>query len=347
MPRQKPSQPSKPDYSINLEKIPRLSDEYNVIDFMELLCVSNIDKVLYKSDVLARIDIRRDIDIPELELDDELPEDLDPTAPYTASRRNDKKEAMIDDYFRHLIYRQTVFGEYYPFIVSSDGDSIKLNPSLTIKHKLYLFMLFASNLSRLNPYHSLKNTITRKFETLSLEALRSCLPPAAEIHIFGTSSSDSGGRYASGNFWAKLQLLSSDIGGRLLGEESDYLAKNSGDGGLDIVGWVPVGDSNRDGLLLVFGQCACTMDWTTKQASSSYEKWRHRIVLKSPPSNMAFIPFCFRSQSGRWHQADEVTTILIDRLRFVHLLNIAYIPSSDPSFYDFMNELLAYTEPSV
>ena len=110
-----------------------------------------------------------------------------------------------------------------------------------------------------------------------------------------------------------------------MADSSDFSPYDTGDKGLDIVGWVPVADSmpNR---LLVFGQCACSKeDWTDKQSSSSAEAWRGTIQLSTTPYNLAFVPFCFRRADGSWHTRVEIReTVLIDRLRFVLLLGDDY-----------------------
>jgi hypothetical protein len=121
-----------------------------------------------------------------------------------------------------------------------------------------------------------------------------------------------------------------------------------GDGGLDIVGWKRPGDDNKS-FLLMFGQCACTLEeWEEKQHSSSAVTWRSYLTLKAPPSNVTFVPFFYRNSTGDWHADHKIhESILIDRQRLIHLLGTGYEELKDILPYDIVDELIATHENLV
>jgi hypothetical protein len=104
-------------------------------------------------------------------------------------------------------------------------------------------------------------------------------------------------------------------------QKNNFAVNNTGDGGLDIVGWIPMKDT-APGFALLFGQCACSPeDWSSKQGTSSISDWQNRITFTTPPSNFIFIPMCFRNTSGEWYNNDKVKlSVVIDRLRLCNLL---------------------------
>ena len=103
-------------------------------------------------------------------------------------------------------------------------------------------------------------------------------------------------------------------------DPNDYNPTDTGDGGVDVVRWLPLGDSQPSNMI-VLGQCACTPDWVRKQSSSSYDAWHSRINFIARPSNMCFIPFFFRNAGGAWYKAKDIhSSVLVDRLRLMTLL---------------------------
>lgn len=320
--------------SIKLEKIPEGKDFYVWGDYIELLCLVNVDHEVSKAYILDRLFEREDLG--ESHIEEEEEEDV---AVY-----RDKNELFIDDCFRYLASRLAMVENSYPFQLTPDGDTIIRIPSLTRKHYLYLFFLYAANLRYTAP-KALTNILTSKFEHLSASALRSSLPDHAEVHVFGTSAEQNG--HFTGSLWNKIQTLAEDLGESPRVTQASFSRHNSGDNGLDIVAWIPLGD-RVPGLFVVFGQCACTLDWVTKQFSSSAQRWRSYIPITAEPYNVAFIPHYFRDSAGVWYAEHEIAgTVLIDRMRFIHALK------SNPAILDqlgivpFIEQLIAQREALV
>jgi len=327
---------------VNLEKKPKLSELHACCDYIELLCVVHCDGEISRADVLDRFRDSLDVDMSPIFDSEDSELDVIDVEDGSPTERNDKFERLLADWFEHLKSRQRVFGEFYPFIVTEDGDVLQRTPEVSIKHKFYLFLLLASGIRYVM---SLKPALTTCFETVSQRALAKCLPVIAEVHVFGTSAAK-GGRY-SGNKWQKIQRLARDIRVSVKITEDKIPPNDSGDGGLDIVAWVPLADE-ADGMICVFGQCACTEDWVVKQHSSSYETWNAMLSLPTRPYNIVFIPFFFRDSIGGWWRPQDIhRTVLMDRLRLVLLLESDYSFIEDHSIYRQIEVVLTYRESMV
>lgn len=330
----------------NLDSLPKSAEDHLWSDYIELLCLLNVDGVVSKADILDRVRERKDLGGEIEDLNDEIIKDasedrdlllLEPSS----AEIDDEWSLRTDDWFNHLEYRSNVFEDFYPFVLSETKDSIHRKDDLGYGHKLYTFLLLASALNRIG-----RNTsfLTNSFEVLSALALQTCLPEDANIHVFSRNPLAPEPRRYSGNIWSKLKRLAGDIRGDLRANEEEFSSKNTADEGLDIVGWVPIGDQ-ANGILLVFGQCACTADWPDKQHSSGPEKWRGIIYTKSPPINMIFIPFCFRQIDGSWWKEHKIqSSILMDRPRLLFLLKNTYMELSDLPWFNFVDEVLGERE---
>ena len=243
---------------ISLDKLPAHSDIHLWADFIELLCLCNLDGYVSKADVLDRYE--------EIMGTDKSEEQDASSSDERNDIRSNRLELKSDDWFGHLAFRAGTFGgdDFYPFEMTSDGDALVRKDELTLKHKLYIFLLIASNL-RYTP--TLRDGISSDFEAICEVALKKCLPYQAEVYIFGTGGLPDS-KKLSGNLFKKITKLADLLNERVIVEEKNLSHRNVGDGGLDIVGWVPMGDSAR-GLFCIFGQCACDFDnWVVKQHSS-------------------------------------------------------------------------------
>ncbi|MBP7997884.1 MAG: hypothetical protein KA314_06190 [Chloroflexi bacterium] len=325
---------------MNLDNLPRKNSADHIwVDYIELLCLFNRDGIVTKADVLDR---RRDE--ADFYVDTEEAEDNWEEMP--VSEVKDVEEREVDDWFRHLSYRQGVFHDFYPFLVGSDGQTCYRHESLSEKHKFYIFLLLASNLRYFSGRH---HSLTRTFEIVSWAALKEFLPASAEVHIFRPVSEmrTSQQRYV-GNLWNRMNILATDLRERLRIEQIHLSPNDSGDGGLDIVGWVPTGNDSTGGLLCVFAQCACTNDWVDKQHSSGVQAWGAKLTFTCPPSNMVFIPFCFRNAGGEWFTPHDIHgSILVDRVRLVYFLRENYPIWMTFSAYQFIEEQLRRNEALV
>jgi hypothetical protein len=236
-----------------------------------------------------------------------------------------------------------VFVDFYPFSFSDDKNVLIRKDPLTLKHKFYIYLLLASNLH--NVEKPIESPLTSDFEFLSKEAMKKLLPVDAKVHIFRNNALHQG-KY-TGNLWNKINTLAKDLRERVLASESEFSAQNTGDKGLDVVGWFPFPDADAaPGLPIYFGQCGCTASWVEKQDSCSHGAWSQIMTFCSPPGKIAFIPFCFRNSDGGWHKLVDIHwAILIDRLRLIHLLQDRLQHFEPLRSCDIVEEIIHQPEP--
>ncbi|MFC1806049.1 hypothetical protein ACFL09_03620 [Planctomycetota bacterium] len=302
---------------LGLEKLPDTSEIPLWADYVELRCLTHLDLQISREDVLHAVkqgeDQRRGVDeyADAEDPDDEAPEVTEDV----------KSSLWAGGLFEQLSYRERKFADFYPFEVADGGETLVRKRRITQKHRLYAFFLLAANLRHVRSKTN-RNKFTSAFELASLAAMKRYLPGGAEVHVFGQNPLNQG-RY-SGKLLAKVKLLAGDLRERFIGIEDEYDPRDTGDGGLDLVGWVPTKD-NAPGFLIIFAQCGCSLEeWEGKQFSPHPDAWSATLTFKVRPTTMMFIPHCYRRNTGEWHRDRKVHTILMDRLRLVDLLRGSY-----------------------
>jgi hypothetical protein len=325
-----------------LDPIPEtISDAPQWADYIELLCLVNPDRRVSKGDIVDRVAPRaRDLGEVHSTMDDQDPDDV--TGHQTDPGVSDKWTRRVGAWFENLRYREGAFSEGYPFLVSDRGNVLKTKESLTFEHKLYIFLLLSSNLRYITPE---QRNLTSSFEDLCCAGLKGCMPPNAEVHLFGTNPMNKG-RY-TGSLWKKIELLAGDINTVVHISEDNFPANDTGDNGLDVVGWVPPPDGDKaDGLIMMFAQCACSPnEWSKKQHSSSVDAWRPIMKLNAAPTNVIFIPFCFRNATGGWHREQDIHgSVVVDRHRLIHLLRPNIQVFEQHECYNIVERMLAQRE---
>jgi hypothetical protein len=232
------------------------------------------------------------------------------------AEKTDRWNTRVEKWFAHLRFRARQLGPTYPFLIGDGEDSLRLRTELTDAHKLYLFLLMASNLGE---FQEAESDLTASFEVICLEIFKKWMPPPAEVCWFGTNKLNKG--EFSGQLWKKIAKLAERLHEAVTAKESDFPPQNCGDHGLDLCARIPTGD-HAPGTVLMFGQCGCTTDWVDKQESSGGEAYRNVMTLMSRPLNVIFIPFCLRNSDGSWHQpGDQRGHVMMDRFRVIYFLS--------------------------
>ena len=310
----------------------RLLSVHHFADWIELLCITDIDGMMDDSRVRQEARQQKD-DFGEGNLADES-EDA-PGLTLDKSETIDRWNDRVADWFAHLRFRSRQFGDAYPFIIQDGEDVVTLKPALTSNQKLYLALLMSSNLQYFGKQES---DLTASFEVICLELMKALSPRSAEVILFGANKLNNG--EFSGRLWAKIQTLAARLHEQVLAKETDFSEQNSGDHGLDLISYVPIGD-DAPGTALMFGQCACTTEWVSKQDSSRGGAWHNVMTLTSHPLNVIFIPFCLRNSDGSWHRpGDQRGHVMVDRQRLLFMLRSSGDALSSLPAFDAVDELL-------
>jgi hypothetical protein len=292
---------------IDTTKLPNYSKNdsgYIWADYIELVCIGNADGETSQDDLYDFINEGSDLDIQEEEYENH-------------PQRDDKLKGDIEEWFRLIVYRSQAYGDAYPFESSDFSKKIKLKQEISIEQNQYIFLLFSSHLSYFS--RDQLSSVTKEFEQFGNSVLKKLMPPSSEVHVFGTSSSNT--RYSSGTKLEKFQRLASDMGESLLSDENSFSRFDSGDGGIDHVGWFPFPDKLTNKIIF-FAQSATSKEqWDIKQHSVSRDALSSKFNFSANHLSLIFIPFCFRRNDGSWHTKDKThqKIVVVDRQRLIWL----------------------------
>lgn len=298
---------------LKIEK-PRDSDIHTVADFAELLCLATEDRV-------SSADYLQDF----------IKDHEGPIYP----------QEVLDDVFAHMRWRAAAFGQDYPFAVDGARNTVEGVAALNQGQKFYVFMLLAANLPMLE--RATYKSLTDAFERAALVVLKAMWPSSGVTRPFGKNETD-----YTGEKWERLNQLSRDIGGRAHLTERTFRAKDSGDGGVDLVSWLALDEFEGENIPSLLAQCACSREeWSKKQTEVSGTMLQHHLVPTHPWIQAIFIPICFRDNFGRWaFTGDVASSVVVDRLRMARFfdsneqLNDLPLPEIVETFLDYRMELV-------
>lgn len=244
-----------------------------------------------------------------------------------------KNENDFVDLFSIFESRMRMYGATYPFDVHYDDQRIRLKSNLTESNKLYIFFVLCSRNEKVN-YQG--NLLESDFEHISTLALKKYLPCNAVVFHFGKSSYQED-RY-SGKLIDKLEKLAKDIKCETAYDPSDFSEFDTGDGGLDVVGWLPFPDDNDNFMHIpVFlGQCAIGKDWKSKH--HDVEKMKSNIHFPPGTASMMYVSHDLRKDTGRFKKTASRAHILFDRFRLISLVN------GDENLMETIKGLTSFTQ---
>ncbi|MDO6835288.1 hypothetical protein Q4596_06610 [Pseudoalteromonas carrageenovora] len=282
-----------------LEKTPKCAKDktHYYCDYMELIALSAGTDGISSSDIYDRY--QEDERITEI-------------GTQTGAESNEAWMSDIENWFLEIVSRIEAYGDKYPFTYTEGRLIICQN--MTENQLMYVGLLLCSSLR----YIGNSSAFSSAFEYASLCAMKKYLPSYAEVHIFGVSSHAP--RY-TGSLRDKIQQLSRDISFPVSSRPNVFREVDNGDGGIDIVAWLPFQqDTNLDKKLLFVGQSAATMDWGKKQ--SSVDRLKTYLDIETSLLNVLYVPFDMRDVDRNIREWTLVTTdILFDRHRLLGLLD--------------------------
>lgn len=304
-------------------------------DLIEMLCFTNPDKEIFREDIERDLEhfIDGGIQLAALkELAEQMGFTINNDHPFAnagADLNND--DAAISDlldqltnvWFKQLLLRKRIFGDFYPFKIAKDrsGISCKKYYRFNKRNKLYMYFLLASTRGGL-PLNR-QRRIEFDFEPIAFNAFKKLVPPKGKSYIMGKGS------YTSEEFrrnkFNKFNLLADSLNSSIKVTENYFNPKDSGENGIDFISWL----SFKDGLpnnKVIAGQATCTSDWKGKYYESSKNEFGAIIDTSKVGAyvNSLFIPYHFKL-GHNWAYPTNVENkdfILFDRYRILNNLRV-------------------------
>lgn len=292
-------------------------------DYIEILCLLSPDADLTVDDIYDRVSGDKSADEESEIFEDYILEnsinitEMDKGS--DSAPKTDFKYEKIRDYFKSLDARQAQFNSSYPFVISNQNRITRID-QFSNQHYTYIYLLFSANLDYFSKF---LYQLSHNFEEISLDVFRKLLPPTSQVHYFG-SGGKRGGLFQPNKLYDRIKILGAQLGLHLSSRctEDSIGRNNSGDGGLDLVGWYDFKEKNV-GMITYFAQCACGKDWFDKQFESHPLSWEGKLQLVNRPINVLFTPSSFRKLDGHWlNDGKIIDAIIIDRLRIVRHITL-------------------------
>ncbi|MEA3512633.1 MAG: hypothetical protein U9R37_03430, partial [Campylobacterota bacterium] len=206
----------------------------------------------------------------------------------------------------------------------------------------YIFLLLSST----RKYIKDNNLLTTDFEKISYEVLKNYLPNFAQTFQFGKSNV-SYPKYM-GHITNKIDTLSKDLKCTTKYKSHFFSANNTGDGGLDVIAWVPFNnDSNYSNIQVYLGQCATGKDWLNKQDDT--QKFPNKYINFDGHINyIMFIPYDGRDLNKNFIEENKMGDYLFfDRFRMLKIIEDYDLIETLDSFNNIVEKVIAYEEDIV
>lgn len=288
-------------------------DSHHWEDWVELCCIADLDGEADVTSIADRLREERDTRKEEDSQDDT---GSDESAENTEwALESEKHNLRVKEWFIALSNRAQMLDGDYPFELNAENSKLKLRTTLTDVHRLYVAFLMMANL---HYFDSSESDLTASFEEIGVAVFQWLLPSHADVHRFGKGPHNKG--IFKGQIWKKIELLAQRLACNIRCKKEDFSPSDTGESGLDLVGWVPWKDA-APGRLILLGQCACGRNWVNKQHEASGSKWGNILDFPTRPLTVVLIPFFLRTSSGAWHgRPDFSDHLIIDRLRLLRTL---------------------------
>jgi|GEM_PF-5894625 len=309
------------DQIANLDDSPERPWPYLWADFIEIVCLSTLDKVA-TAQTLRSGYLGQDVSGEDTELFDDADLDLANGAD-ARPRRADKFERLIDDGFQHAEDRQRQFGNLYPFEVDKSARRLSLKTPLSEGNKLYVALLLSANHKYLPGQ---QHALTTGFEVISWHALKALLPTESDVRLAGTTHANSpiGIPSASSRKPDKLRgmVALARTGAEI--NDAQFWPNDTADEGADLFAVVPFGEPETAEEIIVLGQCATSNEnWGPKQNDASPQKWAPLLGMPVPNMNFLFLAASPRQYGNKFERGVVRSghAVWVDRQRILKRLN--------------------------
>ncbi len=267
---------------------PRDHDCHTVADFLELLCLVNMDRQVSTDTLRDFIDDNR------------------------ADKSFHLTDNELEDVLGQVRWRIEAFDAWYPFSLSEDGRVLEAPQILSLDQKRYVSLLLCGNLPFIA--RASRQGLTDFFERVSRIVLTEIWPINGTAILVGKNTTELTGSKAH-----RMNTLGKLLGGNPNIKETDFRPGDRGDGGIDLAAYVTLDRWEHQNIVSALAQCACSRtDWSPKHCEITSTKLRSLIPSPVPWAELLFTPILFRSNSGKWAVPGDVPGVtLIDRLRVV------------------------------
>lgn len=307
----------------NLETLPRLNQTHQWADYIELLALTSEDQAFSQGGLQET-----ECECEDLAVDmDDVDSDQESTQ--SADSNNDEKINRRWAEIKICLHSRCLrFGKSWPFELREDVLYVKVDSENSL-HRLYVSLLLASAL-RFIPDNRRKN-ITASLEEIGYRIFCKLMPVTQQngadawtIKPFGAHQQITDGY--QGKLFSKIAKLADDLNAKLTAEEDQFDPRDTGDGGLDVVAWHPMGDKLGH-IPVAFAQCGCSLESLQhKQYEAHPVNWRNKLLPQHPQACYYFAPHDLRKNSGYWdEQLGEV--IMLDRTRILYLAKLYQLPA--------------------
>jgi hypothetical protein len=196
----------------------------------------------------------------------------------------------------------------YPYEPIALGQGVSLD--ITINGLVYAFMLLitVSGQFRDERRHP---EVDEPFDLIVSEALTSYLGARSKAFRFGSPASGKRPK----KFSAAIAWAATTLG---LRPGSGTTRGHTGDGGVDIIGWLPFADG-RECFLTFLVQCTIQLKWESKGADIVPEQWVAWIDFGKEPVTGLAIPFIIPPDFPKWDEVRRTVGFIFERLRIAAL----------------------------
>ena len=293
-----------------LGDVPRVSQTHVWADYIELLALIDQDG-FYSSASLEDSLIETD----DIAIDQEGLEELD------SDNEGNEADAAIArrwaDIRACFTSRAVRLGDDWPFKIEDTVLSRRIDlASASNKHKLYIGLLIASCLRYVEK--DFYSPITSSLEFIGHYFFKKIMPDPWIVKPFAAHQKIADGY--TGTLFNKFEKLAKDINAKLMLAPDSLDPRDTGDGGIDLVAWLPF-DDKLGNIPVAFAQCGCSLtDLSHKEYEASPANLSSKIVPQHPGLNYYFAPHDLRRNNGMWNKLHG-QVILLDRCRIMKLAN--------------------------
>ena len=285
----------------DLSKVPRHAYSFLWADYVELLCLCGRNGLVSKGNIDASTQEAGDVQADSVG---------DPANEAQSEEVDDQVSRRWADIHTRLAARSKQYVDW-PFTLEKNLLRSRFDQN-NKRHRLYLALLVASSLRLCRDGRS--HEVTSAFEEISYHWLRCSLNNMWEVRPFGAHQTLPNAY--TGTLLERLKALAVDIQARMQKADDRYDPRNTGDGGIDLVAWLKMGD-HRGNMPVIFGQCACSpTDWEDKQLDVTPAATEAHLTPDHPGAAYCFIPHDLSANDKMWDRSEHgKRTVLVDRRR--------------------------------